>query len=133
MPMLHFHVMTNDVGFLPDPDNVATHIPIDSAIDDLITRAEEWMDTAAVVMDEDPTTPTRGQAFLRNPHTYQDEVGDIDEQIKEIQGSLSTDETFTEQVAHKGLLITLEDGIAVIELTPCSEEACETYRKDWIE
>lgn len=133
MPMLHFHVMTNDVGYLPDPDDVATHIPIDSAIDDLITRAEEMMDTAATVADEDPTTPTRGQAFRINPHTYQEEVDDIDEQIKEIQGSLHNDETFTEQVATKGLLVTLEDGMSVIELTPCSEEACETYRKDWIE
>lgn len=130
MPQLHFHVDTHDVGYLPDPDNVATFVAIDDAIDDVITRAEQWLDNVAQV---EPETPTRGQPYATDPHTHADEEKAVDEQIEEVQQSLRTNEEYTADVAKQGLLIVLEDGVSVIELTPCSEDTCEQYRDEWIE
>jgi hypothetical protein len=129
MPLLHFHVDNHDVGYMPDPDNVVTFVAIDDAIDYVLTRAEEWLDYVA---EGEPETPTRGQSHRTNPHTYADEIENVDGQIKEIQKELRTNEEFTEQVAREGLLIVLEDGVSVIELTPCSEDTCDDYRDEWV-
>lgn len=130
MPLLHFHVDNHDVGYLPDPDNVATHTTIDGAIDDAITRAEEWIDQ--LVMMDDPDAVVRGQAFATEPFTYGQEVLSVDKQIKEVQGWLR-EEDGTEKIAKGGLLFVLEDGVSVIELTPCSEDTCDEYREEWID
>lgn len=130
MPLLHFHVDTHDVGYMPDPDNVATYVAIDDALDDAMTRGEDWIDQ--ITMADDPTIPVRGQSYASKPHTYGDEILAVDGQIKEIQDNLRTNEDFTEQIAREGLLIVLEDGQSVIELTPCSEDACEEYRDEWV-
>lgn len=129
MPLLHFHVDNHDVGYMPDPDNIATFVAIDDAIDDTITRAEWWLDSVA---EGEPDTPTRGQPHVTEPHTYADEIDAVEDQIKEVQDNLRTNEEYTEQVAKEGLLFVLEDGVSVIELTPCSEDSCEEYRDEWI-
>jgi hypothetical protein len=133
MPLLHFHVDSHDVGYMPDPDNVATFVAIDDAIDYVITRAEEWLDNVAVIADEDPHTPTRGQPYATEPHTYGQELLDVNAAVKEIQESLRTNDEFTADVTRQGLLIVMEDGWSVIELTPCSEDTCDEYREEWIE
>jgi hypothetical protein len=129
MTLLHFHVDTHDVGYMPDPDNIATFVAIDDAIDDTIVRAEEWLD---YVTQGDLETPTRGQPHATEPHTYADEIESVDGQINEIQENLRTNEEYTVEVVKTGLLIILEDGVAVIELTPCSEDTCDEYRDEWI-
>lgn len=130
MALLHFHVDNHDVGYMPDPDNIATHTTIDGAVDDAITRAEEWIDT--ITMIDDPKAPVRGQAFAAEPWTYGQEILNVDGQIKEIQESLRKEETM-ENIAKAGLLFVLEDGVAVIELSPCSEVVCNDYRDEWID
>ena len=138
MPQRHFHVDTHDVGYHPDADNVYTYTAIDSAIAEVIYRAEECMNHAADLAEVEPELATRGQSFVQDPHTYLDEVRTLDKQIKEITDSQNLapegeDDDYNAIVARRGLLFVLEDGVAVIELTPCAEDTCETYRKDWIE
>ena len=132
MPYRHFHVDLHDVGFQPDPDSVSTHMTIDGALDDATTRAEEWLDQASDMAATDPLSVTRG-SLASSPHTYVQEIVEIDAQVQAILHAIATDEDYTADIARKGLLIVLEDGVAVIELVPCSEDTCETYRKDWIE
>ena len=133
MPQLHFHVDNHDVGYMSDPDNVATYLAIDDAVDDAISRAEQWLDDAAIIANEDPEMPTRGQPFVKEPHTYALEVKVVEEQIEETQEKLRTNEEAMTDIAKEGLLFVLENGLSVIEVTPCSEDACEAYREDWIE
>lgn len=126
---LHFHTENHDVGYMPDPDNVSTFTAIDSALDDIIVRAENWLEN---VSQHEPDMVIRGQTFATTPVTYRDEEIAVDQQVEEIQESLRTNEEFTAEVAKHGYLIILEDGVSVIELTPCSEEVCESYRSDWV-
>lgn len=130
MPQRHFHVDLHDIGYQPDADDVSTHLTIDGALDDATTRAEEIIDQLSEL---DPTEPIRGQVLVVAPVTNEAEIEAIDAQVKSILKALSTNGEYTADVARKGLLIVIEDGIAVIELIPCSEDACETYRKEWIE
>lgn len=129
MALLHFHVDSHDVGYMSDPDNIATFAAIDDAIDDVVTRAEEWLDHVSQL---NPDEPTRGQPHATDPHTNDHELEAVNDQIKEIQDNLRTNEEYTEQVAKAGLLIVLEDGVSVIELTPCSEDTCDDYMDEWI-
>lgn len=131
MPLLHFHVDNHDVGYMPDPDGMSTHATIDGAVDDAITRAEDWIDQ--ITMMDTPDEPTRGQPYATEPHTCGQEVLAVDNQIKEIQESLRTDEEFMDSVAKEGLLFVLENGVSVIELTPCAELHCLDYREEWID
>lgn len=132
MPLLHFHVDQHDVGYMPDPDNVATHQAVDSAVDDLISRAEDWLDHVAQTVEADPEAITRGQPFATEPHTFVDEENAVNSEIEEIQENLRTNDDFTVDVAKSGYLMVLEDGISVIELTPCAETTCEDYYDEWV-
>ncbi len=129
MPQRHFHVDSHDVGYNPDADAVFTHLTIDGAIWDALAIAERHIEHLATL---DPDEAIRGQMFMTKPKTNAVEVEAVERQIHEIKTLLKT-EDYTADVAHKGLLIVLDHGVAVIELIPCSEDACETYRKDWIE
>ena len=128
--MLHFHVDTHDVGYMPDTDNISTFLAVDAALDDVIVRAEDWLDSVA---QQEPDAAIRGQMYASEPYTYADEERDVDKQIEEIQENLRTNEEFTAEVAQAGYLIILEDGVAVIELSPCAEEVCQEYRDEWID
>ncbi len=129
MPQRHFHVDTHDVGYHPYATDVFTHLTIDGAIGDALTTAERHIEHLATL---DPDKAIRGQMFTIKPVTNAAEVEAVERQIHEITTLLKT-EDYTAEVAKKGLLIVLDHGVAVIELIPCSEDACETYRKDWIE
>ena len=137
MPQIHFHVDLHDVGYNPDVDAVSTHLTIDGAIDDATTRAEEIIDDLSALPPEDII---RGQEHRQHPVTNEAEIEAIDAQVKAIIAAQGQDwegpdgiEDYNAMIARKGLLIVIEDGVAVIELVPCSEDVCETYRKDWIE
>lgn len=132
MPQRHFHVDLHDIGYQPDPESVSTHLTIDGALDDATTRAEEIIDDLSAL---DPKEAIRGQALVITADvvTNEAEIDAIDAQVKSILDAIATDEDYSADIAVKGMLIVIEDGIAVIELVPCSEDACETYRKDWIE
>jgi hypothetical protein len=130
MPIMHFHVDEHDVGYQPDADNVATHLTIDGALNDALTRTEDLINALAQL---DPADPIRGQQFTSNPVTNATEIDALVAQMKEVLTSISTDENYTADVARRGLLIAVDHGWAVIELIPCSEDVCETYREDWIE
>jgi hypothetical protein len=129
MPQRHFHVDSHDVGYNPYADAVSTHLTIDGAIWDALAAAEQHIEHLATL---DPDQAIRGQTFSTKPITNAAEVEAVERQIHEITMLLNT-EDYTAEVAKKGLLIVLDHGVAVIELTPCSEDTCETYRKDWIE
>ena len=130
MTYRHFHVDLHDIGYQPDPEAVSTHLTIDGALDDATTRAEQIIDDLSAL---DPKEIIRGQAHTETPVTNEAEIDAIDSQVKSILDAIATDEDYSADIARKGLLIVIEDGIAVIELVPCSEDACETYRKEWIE
>ncbi len=127
---LHFHVDLHDVGYHPDADGVVTHLTIDGALDDATTRAEDLIEALSQL---DPTEVIRGQQYVESPVTNADEIASLDTQINDILNSISTDEEYNASIARKGLLIVVDDGIAVIELTPCAEESCDIYRKDWVD
>ncbi len=137
MTQMHFHVDLHDIGYQPDSDAVSTHLTIDGALDEATTRAEEIIDALSEL---DPKEIIRGQALVgtitgvgTDPVTNEAEIEAIDAQVKSILNAIATDEDYSADIALKGMLIVIEDGIAVIELVPCSEDTCETYRKEWIE
>jgi len=129
MPQRHFHIDEHDIGYNPDPDRVVTHLTIDGAIWDALATAERHIEHLTTL---DPDEAIRGQSFASTPVTHAAEVTAVEKQIHQITTLLETGD-YTAEVAKKGLLIVLDDGVAVIELTPCSEDVCEIYRKDWID
>ena len=127
---MHFHTDFHDIGYLPDADGVITHVTIDGALHDVTGRAEVLIDSLS---QQDPNEVIRGQQFAETPITVAHEITALDDQMKSILDSIKTDEDYTATVARQGLLIVVDDGLAVIELTPCSEAGCDIYRKEWID
>ncbi len=127
---MHFHTDFHDIGYLPDADGVVTHVTIDGALDDVTLRAEVLIDDLSQL---DPTESIRGQQFAILPITNAHQITALDDQVKTILESIATDEEYSAAIARRGLLIIVDDGLAVIELTPCSEKSCDTYREEWIE
>lgn len=127
---MHYHVDQHDIGYHPDADIVVTHLTIDGALDDATTRAEDLIEALSQLK---PTDAIRGQMTAETPVTNAEEIEMLDIQIKSILNAIATDEEYTADIARKGLLIVVDNGIAFIELTPCSEAICDTYREEWIE
>lgn len=125
---LHFHVRQNDAGYMPDPDNVATHEAVDDAIEDMIERLDLWADD---VSRRPADEITRGQPHHKNPWTYGEELVLIDEELARIKHARDTTDLSLE-VAQNGMFVPLEAGMSIISIDPCSMQECEEHRDEWV-
>lgn len=128
MSQLHFHVRQNDVGYMPDPDNVYTYVAVDDAIEDALQRLDDHADAMSQL---DPGEAIRGQPHATEPWTAGEEVTDTEAMISNTR-RLMADHDFSLVVAQEGLMYPIEMGVAVIVIDPCSEASCEEYRDEWI-
>jgi hypothetical protein len=109
-PIPHYHVMVNDVGYMPDVENIGTYLHLDDAIEDMLERVDEHLE--ALSQSEDPET--RGGTLIV------DEVASIEQQLVDYREAAAKPD-------HKKLLATygywfgLDGGIAVVELSTCVE------------
>lgn len=127
---IHFHVVENDTGYLPDSDP-ATFEAIDEAIEAVLSDAETFMDSLAQLPNDEII---RGQAYADPPKTAGQELSDVQAQVDEVRENLRTNEEFTTEVAQNGLLVVLDDGMRVIELSPCVDECLvgdQSHVENW--
>jgi hypothetical protein len=128
LSLLHFHVVENDVGYLPESDP-GVHPAVDDAIRDALDAAERHMEALS---QRDEVDIIRGQVTAAEPVTVRQEIDNVQEQVDEIKEWLETDPEFTTRVAKGGLMIVLDDGWRVIEISPCADLDCEIGDSDWI-
>ena len=108
-PIPHYHVMTNDVGFIPDVENIGTHLTLEGAEADMLEQVENHLEALSQI--EDPET--RGGTLVV------DEIESVTQQLNDYRTTVDRD-----SVATYGYWFGIDGGIAVIELGLCVDN-CE--------
>jgi hypothetical protein len=121
MAQIHFHVVENDVGYLPDDDSPNLYEAVDEAIDAALEAAERHMDATSQMDDGEII---RGQQYAKTPVTAGMEISNVQAQVDEIERQRKETDLSLD-VANHGLIIVLENGIRVIEIMPCVEDCLE--------
>lgn len=112
---MHYHTNSHDVGYLSN-DEPNLFETFEDAWSDVKESANAHIEYYA---QGDETAIIRGQ--VGGNVTAKDEMAEVERQIAEFERNLA-DPQYRKETETKGLYIVLDDGIAVIELIPCSED-----------
>jgi len=126
--MIHFHTNRHDAGYLSN-DEPNYFASFEDAWQSVKFEAESHIDYYS---QGELDVPIRGQISRSDSLemvTAADEIDEVERQVAEFERHL-VDPDYRARVERDGLVLVLEDGIAVIELAPCQLTDCEEINED---